>query len=107
MAGGGHWRAAFFALGAVGLVFALPYYQYREGEYFQEAVLPLWFHRSYPGATSSLLLPFFWIRTDTVEHITFMVLGALIILFLIVEPNALARLWQIGKQKLRVWPFPY
>src|SRR6266705_4357153 len=47
------------------------------------------------------------IRTDTVEHITFMVLGALIILFLIVEPNGLARLWQIGKQKLRVWPFPY
>jgi branched-chain amino acid transport system permease protein len=24
-----------------------------------------------------------------------------------VEPNGLARLWQIGKQKLRVWPFPY
>ncbi len=47
------------------------------------------------------------IRTDTVEHITFMVLGVLIIFFLIVEPNGLARLWQIGKQKLRVWPFPY
>jgi branched-chain amino acid transport system permease protein len=27
--------------------------------------------------------------------------------FLILEPNGLARLWQIGKQKLRVWPFPY
>ena len=23
------------------------------------------------------------------------------------EPNGLARLWQIAKQKLRVWPFPY
>ena len=43
----------------------------------------------------------------TVEHLTFMVLGALIIFFLIVEPHGLARLWQIGKQKLRVWPFPY
>ena len=32
---------------------------------------------------------------------------ALIILFLIIEPAGLARLWQIGKQKLRVWPFPY
>jgi len=42
-----------------------------------------------------------------VEHLTFMVLGALIILFLIAEPAGLARLWQIGKQKLRVWPFPY
>ena len=26
---------------------------------------------------------------------------------LIVEPAGLARLGQIGKQKLRVWPFPY
>ncbi len=44
---------------------------------------------------------------DNVEHITFMVTGALIILFLIAEPAGLARLWQIAKQKLRVWPFPY
>ena len=36
-----------------------------------------------------------------------MVFGGLIILFLIVEPNGLARLWQIGKEKLRLWPFPY
>ena len=43
----------------------------------------------------------------TVEHLTFVVVGALIIFFLIVEPHGLARLWQIGKQKLRVWPFPY
>ena len=43
----------------------------------------------------------------TVEHVTDMVVGALIILFLIVEPNGLARLVQIAKQKLRVWPFPY
>jgi branched-chain amino acid transport system permease protein len=43
----------------------------------------------------------------TAEHVTFMLLGALIILFLIVEPHGLARLWQIGKQKLRTWPFPY
>ena len=36
-----------------------------------------------------------------------MIVGALIILFLIVEPHGLARLWQIAKEKLRVWPFPY
>ena len=36
-----------------------------------------------------------------------MVIGILIVLFLIAEPAGLARLWQIGKQKLRVWPFPY
>ncbi len=43
----------------------------------------------------------------TAEHVTFMLVGALIIFFLIVEPHGLARLWQIGKQKLRTWPFPY
>ena len=47
------------------------------------------------------------VHAATVEHLQFMVLGALIIFFLIVEPHGLARLWQIGKQKLRVWPFPY
>jgi branched-chain amino acid transport system permease protein len=43
----------------------------------------------------------------TVEHVTFMTVGALIVLVLIIEPLGLARLWQISKQKLRVWPFPY
>ena len=43
----------------------------------------------------------------SVEHITFMLVGALIIAFLILEPHGLARLWQTAKQKLRVWPFPY
>jgi branched-chain amino acid transport system permease protein len=47
------------------------------------------------------------IGAATVEHLTYMITGALIIFFLIVEPLGLARLWQIGKQKLRVWPFPY
>lgn len=41
------------------------------------------------------------------EHLNSMITGALIIFFLIVEPLGLARLWQITKQKLRVWPFPY
>jgi branched-chain amino acid transport system permease protein len=43
----------------------------------------------------------------TAEHLTTIVLGALIIIFLIVEPHGLARLWQTLKQKLLVWPFPY
>jgi branched-chain amino acid transport system permease protein len=47
------------------------------------------------------------VNAATVEHLQFMIVGALIIFFLIVEPHGLARLWQIGKQKLRVWPFPY
>ena len=47
------------------------------------------------------------LRAATVEHLTFITVGALIIGFLVVEPMGLARLWQVGKQKLRVWPFPY
>ena len=47
------------------------------------------------------------IGAATVEHIANVVIGALIIFFLIVEPAGLARLWQIGKEKLRTWPFPY
>ena len=47
------------------------------------------------------------IGADVIEHLRFMVVGVLIIAFLIAEPHGLARLWQIAKQKLRVWPFPY
>jgi branched-chain amino acid transport system permease protein len=41
------------------------------------------------------------------KQIELMVFGGLILFFLIVEPNGLARLWQIVKEKLRLWPFPY
>src|SRR5690349_7688835 len=47
------------------------------------------------------------VRSATAEQISFVIVGALIIFFLIVEPYGLARLWQVGKQKLRMWPFPY
>jgi branched-chain amino acid transport system permease protein len=47
------------------------------------------------------------IRSATAEQTSFVIVGALIIFFLIVEPYGLARLWQVGKQKLRMWPFPY
>ncbi|MGQ7844935.1 branched-chain amino acid ABC transporter permease [Granulosicoccus sp. 3-233] len=43
----------------------------------------------------------------TTEHVANIIIGVLIIFFLIVEPHGLARLWQIGKEKLRTWPFPY
>ncbi len=41
------------------------------------------------------------------SHLELVIFGSLIIFFLIVEPHGLARLWQIGKEKLRQWPFPY
>jgi branched-chain amino acid transport system permease protein len=47
------------------------------------------------------------IASATVEHLQFIIVGVLIIVFLIAEPHGLARLWQTGKQKLRIWPFPY
>ena len=41
------------------------------------------------------------------SHLEFMIFGALIVFFLIVEPHGLARLWSIAKEKLRLWPFPH
>jgi branched-chain amino acid transport system permease protein len=69
------------------------------------------------GAAFITLLPIFLNRvptalglplgTATISHIEFMVFGALIVFFLIIEPRGLARLWQIAKEKLRLWPFPH
>ncbi|GAC1338757.1 MAG: branched-chain amino acid ABC transporter permease [Acetobacteraceae bacterium] len=56
------------------------------------------------AVSSGLGLP---VHPAAVEQLTFMIVGALVIGFLIVEPNGLARLWQLGRQKLRMWPFPY
>ena len=42
-----------------------------------------------------------------VSNLELMIFGGLIIFFLIVEPLGLARLWQITKEKLRLWPFPH
>jgi branched-chain amino acid transport system permease protein len=72
---------------------------------------------SFLGAAFIVLLPIFLsnapgligidMHVDMVTHLEFMIFGALIVFFLIVEPNGLARLWQIAKEKLRRWPFPY
>ena len=45
--------------------------------------------------------------TAGVAHAELMIFGGLIVWFLIVEPHGLARLWALGKQKLRLWPFPH
>jgi branched-chain amino acid transport system permease protein len=47
------------------------------------------------------------LSTAAISHLEFMIFGALIVFFLIVEPRGLARLWAIGKEKLRLWPFPH
>jgi branched-chain amino acid transport system permease protein len=73
---------------------------------------------SFLGAAFIVLLPIF-LDVVTQEYLThflsasissnlqLIVFGGLIIFFLIVEPHGLARLWQIGKEKLRLWPFPH
>ncbi|MES2350269.1 MAG: branched-chain amino acid ABC transporter permease [Pseudomonadota bacterium] len=70
---------------------------------------------SFLGAAFIVLLPVFLnifahslaLPTSVASNLELMVFGALIIFFLIVEPHGLARLWQIGKEKLRLWPFPH
>jgi branched-chain amino acid transport system permease protein len=58
-------------------------------------------------------LPFFAglfgieMSTAGVSHAELMIFGGLIVWFLIVEPHGLAKLWSMGKQKLRLWPFPH
>jgi branched-chain amino acid transport system permease protein len=47
------------------------------------------------------------ISTATAANLEQMIFGGLIIFFLIVEPHGLARLWAVGKEKLRIWPFPH
>jgi branched-chain amino acid transport system permease protein len=73
---------------------------------------------SFLGAGFILLLP---ILLSTLFHVIFgsavdasitsavevVVFGVLIIVFLIVEPHGMARMWQLIKEKLRLWPFPH
>ena len=44
---------------------------------------------------------------DIAAHLEFMIVGFMIIVFLILEPHGLAMLWQIIKEKLRIWPFSH
>ncbi len=67
-------------------------------------VLPIVLNQALPALGSLFGVE---ISTATVSHIEFMLFGALIVWFLIVEPHGLAKLWSVGKQKMRLWPFPH
>src|SRR5213594_3146469 len=58
---------------------------------------------------SSWVNEFFGVEIShaVVSNLEPIIFGGLIIFFLIVEPQGLARLWQITKEKLRLWPFPH
>jgi branched-chain amino acid transport system permease protein len=72
---------------------------------------------SFLGAAFIVLVPIFLTNAPRAvgvdlpvalqKEIELMIFGGLILFFLIVEPNGLARLWQISKEKLRLWPFPH
>ena len=71
---------------------------------------------SFAGAAFMVLLPVALkvLMVDTMgwdtalaTHFQFVIVGALIMFFLIVEPHGLARLWSLAKEKLRLWPFPH
>jgi branched-chain amino acid transport system permease protein len=72
---------------------------------------------SYFGAAFIVILPlllnqapgWFGVEMSTAfaSHLEAMIFGSLIVFFLIAEPHGLARLWAIGKEKLRLWPFPH
>ena len=55
----------------------------------------------------SVIVHYTGLPNSVTSNLELMVFGGLIIFFLIVEPHGLARLWQVGKEKLRLWPFPH
>ncbi|MBC7608108.1 MAG: branched-chain amino acid ABC transporter permease [Polaromonas sp.] len=73
---------------------------------------------SFLGAAFILLLPVLLsiifhaifgnaISASVISSVELIIFGVLIITFLIYEPHGMARMWQIIKEKLRLWPFPH
>jgi branched-chain amino acid transport system permease protein len=77
------------------------------GSFFGAAfivILPIFLNQFLPALGNIFGIT---ISTAAVSHAEFMIFGALIVWFLIVEPHGLAKLWSVAKQKLRLWPFPH
>jgi len=77
------------------------------GSFFGAAfivILPVFLNQFLPWVGSLVGVV---ISTAAISHAEFMIFGALIVWFLIVEPHGLAKLWSVAKQKLRLWPFPH
>jgi branched-chain amino acid transport system permease protein len=67
-------------------------------------VLPILINHILPALGSLVGIE---VSTAALTHAEQIIFGALIVWFLIVEPHGLAKLWSVGKQKLRLWPFPH
>ncbi|MBU0750537.1 MAG: branched-chain amino acid ABC transporter permease [Gammaproteobacteria bacterium] len=77
------------------------------GSFFGAAfivVLPIFLNQALPWLGNLVGVS---ISTVGVSHSEFIIFGALIVFFLIVEPHGIARLWSTAKEKLRLWPFPH
>ena len=77
------------------------------GSFFGAAfivIMPIFLSRALPALGSLVGVE---LSTAAISHAELMIFGGLIVWFLIVEPHGLAKLWSIGKQKLRLWPFPH
>ncbi len=59
--------------------------------------LNIFFHKAFGKAVDATI-------TSALEQVIF---GVIIIVFLIFEPLGLARLWQLTKERLRLWPFKH
>lgn len=46
-------------------------------------------------------------HADLLSHAQMAIYGALIIILLIKEPHGIAKMWQVFRQRMRIWPFPY
>jgi branched-chain amino acid transport system permease protein len=71
---------------------------------------------SFLGAGFILLMPIFLnvlfhsmfgqaVDASVISAVEQVIFGVMIISFLIFEPLGLARLWQLTKERLRLWPF--
>ena len=73
---------------------------------------------SFLGAAFIVLLPPFLnilasrfgegtLSSSALANLELIVFGGAIILILVIEPLGMTRIWQIIREKLRLWPFPY
>ena len=73
---------------------------------------------SFLGAGFILLMPIFLdvffhgvfgqsVDASVISALEQVIFGVMIITFLIYEPLGLARLWQLTKERLRLWPFKH
>ena len=77
------------------------------GSFFGAAfivILPIFLNQALPWVGSLVGVT---VSTAMISHAEYMIFGGLIVWFLIAEPHGLAKLWSIGKQKMRLWPFPH